>query len=54
MENKQEEKILTDNELLRIIKDLLIIQKCTNNRDIIANIDLVIWQLIIDQLKEKK
>ena len=52
MSTKENKKLLTDRELLEHIRDLLILQKFTYNKDIIEGIDLIIWQLTIDQLKK--
>ena len=50
----KDKKLLSDREFLKTIKDLMIIQCFTYNEDIIENIRLVIWELIIDQLTNKR
>lgn len=47
-------KLLSDRELLKTIKDLLILQMCTRNESIIEKIEHIIWELIIDQLRKKE
>ena len=52
MNLKQKEvKLLSDRDLIETIKDLILIKHFTYNKCIIEGLDLIIWQFIIDHLK---
>lgn len=49
--NLKEKKLMSDRDLIHTIKSLILMKHFTHNKNIIEGLDLVIWQFIVEQLK---